>query len=697
MSRSSRRARLAPIAAAAAIALGAMVPAQEAGREAPAAPATRAGQPFDPRAGMQDLPADAALPPDVASYDIDARLDPAKKTVTATARITWNNPSPVDTVPDLWFHLYLNAFRDRDSTFWRESQGQLRGLQMPAEGWGSIELTALRIAGGADLLPRLSFQAPDDGNARDRTVARVVLPQPVAPGGRVDLEVAWTATLPKVYARTGYAGDFFLVGQWFPKLAVFEPPGRRGRVTGAWNAHQFHADSEFYADFGHYRVAITVPATYVVGATGVLDASGGGPAEPGGERPSGTRTFTFEQAHVHDFAWTASPRYVAIDARFEAARQVSAREYAEAAALLGRPAETLRLPDVEVRLLLQPEHQPQAERYLQAAMLSIKQYGLAYGPYPYRTLTLVDPAEGAEGAGGMEYPTFVTVGTNRVLNGWPFDRLYVPELVTVHEFAHQYFQGLVASNEFEEAWLDEGFATYTTAQVLDPHFGPDRSIGEIAGLRVGLLDEMRLGNSRRRGREVIRQPSWTYDDGYAFNSYSRPALTLRTLERQVGRRTMARILRAYVERWRFRHPSSDDFYAVASEVAGRDLRPFFRQTIESPGVVDFSIGDVTRDAGSTVVTVRRDGDLQIPVTVAFTFAGGRVERRVWDGQARFTRFRFETPDRLQRVDVDPDRNVALDVSWLNNGVLTAADRRPAAAMTSRWLLYVQQGLGWLAF
>jgi aminopeptidase N len=233
--------------------------------------------------------------------------------------------------------------------------------------------------------------------------------------------------------------------------------------------------------------------------------------------------------------------------------------------------------------------------------------------------------------------------------------------------------------------------------VLDAHLGADRSIAEVAGLRLGLLDEQRIGLTRDRGREVIRQPAWTYDDGYAFNAYSRPALTLRTLERLVGKQTMARILRAYVERWRFRHPSSDDFYAVASEVAGRDLRPFFLQTVESPGVVDFSIGDVVRAPGFSQVTVRRDGDLQIPVTVAFTFAGGRVERRVWDGRARFTRFRFDTTDRLERVHVDPDRNVALDVSWLNNGTQETADRRPAAAMTARWLLVVQQGLGWLAF
>ena len=101
---------------------------------------------------------------------------------------------------------------------------------------------------------------------------------------------------------------------------------------------------------------------------------------------------------------------------------------------------------------------------------------------------------------------------------------------------------------------------------------------EVAGLRVGDLDYQRLGNHRGRGLEVIRQPSWTYNTGYVFNAYGRPSLTLRTLEGLLGRRTMARVMRTYAERWRFGHPSSDDFYRVASEVAGRDLMPFFRQT-----------------------------------------------------------------------------------------------------------------------
>jgi peptidase M1-like protein len=624
---------------------------------------------------------------EVANYEIEAKLDPNAKAVTGTAKITWTNPS-TDTVPDLWFHLYLNAFRDRDSTFWRESRGQLRGVPMPEDGWGSIRVTALRLADGTDLLPALSYEAPDDGNPKDRTVARVALPQPVAPGGRVALDVAFTAALPKAYARTGYAGDYYLVAQWFPKLAVYEPAGRRGRPAGGWNAHQFHADSEFYADFGRYRVSMTVPSNYVVGATGVRT----------GRTASGaTATYTYEQDRIHDFAWTASPRFVDITRRFVAARAVSEPEYRDASARLDRPIEQLRLGDVEVRLLLQPEHQPQAERYLGAAMRGLKAFGLAYGAYPYPTLTIVDPPEAAEGTGGMEYPTFFTVGTMTLFNAWPFDRIREPEEVVLHELAHQYFQGLVASNEFEEAWLDEGITTYVTAQVMDEMFGPDRSTLELAGLRLGQGDQLRLMNHRDRGAEMIRQPSWTYDESYGFNAYFRPALTLRTLAHLVGERTMARILRTYVERWRFGHPSSDDFYAVASEVAGRDLRPFFAQTIESPEVVDYELGTIRTAPGYTTVTARRYGALQMPVDVAFKFEGRPVERRRWDAAARTTRFAFTYDAKLEWADVDPDRTVALDVSWLNNGRRVAPDRRAPAAMTSRWLLAVQQVLGWLAF
>src|SRR5207342_2722865 len=151
---------------------------------------------------------------------------------------------------------------------------------------------------------------PDDGNPEDRTVLRVPLPHPVPGGGSIALDIAWHAQLPKVFARTGFAGDFYLIGQWFPKLAVYEPAGVRGRSSGGWNCHQFHANSEFYADFGRFDVRMTVPSTMVVGATGErLSAD---------HHPNGTTTYRYMQDAVHDFGWTADPRFVEVNDTFSA-------------------------------------------------------------------------------------------------------------------------------------------------------------------------------------------------------------------------------------------------------------------------------------------------------------------------------------------------------------------------------------------
>jgi hypothetical protein len=231
---------------------------------------------------------------------------------------------------------------------------------------------------------------------------------------------------------------------------------------------------------------------------------------------------------------------------------------------------------------------------------------------------------------------------------------------------------------------------------MDATFGHDRSDFELAGLRRGQLERLRDGLGRRNGAEAIRQPAWTFHD-YPFNVYARPALVLRTLEGLVGPRTVARIMRTYAERWRYRHPSSDDFYAVASEVAGRDLRPFFRQAVESPAIVDYVLGDIRTRAGRTVVEVRRVGDLEAPVDVAFKFAGRPLERRRWDAAARTSHFVFDYDTPLEWADVDPDRRIAVDADWMNNGRSLKPDRRVPASLTARWLLVVEQVLGWLAF
>ncbi|MCP4644001.1 MAG: M1 family metallopeptidase, partial [bacterium] len=306
---------------------------------------------------------------------------------------------------ELRLHLYLNAFRNTKSTWIKEAGAKAAKKAFKKDGWGFIEVDRVALAGGEDLTQRMEFIHPDDDNADDKTVIRVPLPRPVGPGASVAVEIDFTARMPSPpLARTGSLKEFFFVAQWFPKVGVFE--------NGQWNCHQFHAKGEFYADFGVYDVKLTVPAENVVGATGVEVERV--------DHGDGTATHYYHAEDVHDFAWTTSPNFVEFVGREQ---------------------------DVEIRLLMHKEHKSQAERHLTAAKHAVRYYQDWYGDYPYPNLTVVDPKRKAGGAGGMEYPTLITAGT---MIGMP-KGAHAVEMVIIHEFGHNFFYGMVASNEFEEA------------------------------------------------------------------------------------------------------------------------------------------------------------------------------------------------------------------------------------------------------
>ncbi len=649
----------------------------------------------------------------IVRYDITVRLDPAKKQLQGFERLSWRNPS-TDTVGELWFHLYLNAFKNTQSTFFKESGGQLRGDRAVADKWGWVDVTSMKLADGTDLARQITFEHPDDANAEDQTVARVVLPTPVAPGESITLDISFVSQLPQVFARTGFKNDFYLVGQWFPKIGVYEPAGMRGRSTGGWNCHQFHANSEFYADFGFYHVEITAPSTFKVAATGERKLEHG--------NPDGTTTYIYEQGDIHDFAWTADPHYLVIKDKFSATGDVTEAEYLQTARLLGRTLEEVRLSDVEITLMLQPGHAPQAQRHIQAAKAGLKWFGLWYGRYPYKTLVVVDPAAGASGAGGMEYPTFITAGTTWLSNRWPFDKARLAEYVTIHEFGHQFWYAMVANNEFEEAWLDEGINSYSTGKVVDREY---QYLIDVLNVRMSETDSLRLTNGPGARYNAIIQKAWDYQPRgwYGFYSYQKPELALQTLEAYLGEETMARVMRTFHERWRFRHPSSQDFFDVVNEVTGRNFDWYWNSVFRGTGVLDYAVGSAyservgeargvmetakgretvsdqaasKKEAESSAkaaylseVVVQRRGEVSFPVEIECKFEGQPSERQTWDGVAPSRTFRFTRPQRLEWVEIDPDRKVTLDADWLNNGYRLKADPRAAVRWTTRWLTLVQ--------
>lgn len=677
---------LRPSAAALAVAL---LLAAAAGLDARRQPA---GPPPPPAALPAPVdrgaPLPGALSPRNANYTIEARLDAQTRTIEGRAEVAWRNISAAPT-SELQWHLYWNAWRNSASTWLRGRAlgGSARALlERPEADWAAIDITAIRLLGDGppvDLLPSLRFLAPDDGNEHDRTLASVSLPSAVAPGETINIVIQWRARVPRTFARTGTIGRYFFLAQWFPKVAVLH--------DGGWRAHQFHSGTEFFSNFGAYDVSLRVPAGWVVGATGREQSRE--------DNDDGTTTHRYVQHDVHDFAWTTSPDYLERTARFE------------------HPT----LPAVEMRLLLQPEHARQADRHFDATRAALRYYGEWFGPYPYGHITIVDPAW-QSGAGGMEYPTLFTSGTR-----WLAPRgVTQPEGVTIHEAGHQFWYGIVANDEFEHAWLDEGLNTFSTARVIgevyQPNHHAERFFGgfipwvyrDIALSRA--VDGNRVAGYRASATiDAQSTPSWQYYPGAGGAlSYNKTALWLHTLERLLGWDTLQRILSTFFERFQFRHPTPDDFFRVANEVSGQDLTWFFDQVHRSSSTFDYGIADLTtgpagirgwvdgaagrefRDGSSTEgryetrVIVRRYGDAIFPVDVVVRFDDGEIVQERWDGRDRWQAYTFVRDARAVSAEVDPDRVLLLDLNVTNNSRTLAPRQREAATKWAAiWLVWLQ--------
>jgi hypothetical protein len=609
-----------------------------------------------------------------ANYEIDVQLDHGARTLNGRQTIRWRNISTKPT-SELQFHLYWNAWRDAESSWLRERKMSRNYTAPRPDGWGAMDVSAVRLRepSGAmrDLTSAMRFIAPDDGNTDDRTVLAVPLGLSVEPNETIQLELVWTAKIPRPVARTGYIGDFYFIAQWFPKLGVLEDTG--------WNTHQFHAPTEFYADFGVYDVRITVPSHFVVGATGRSTAKI--------DNRDGTTTHRYLEEDVHDFAWTASPDYVEHTRTFT------------------HPT----LPPVEMRVLMQPEHGGQEDRYFAATEAVLKRYGEWFGAYPYGHATVVDPAFQSQ-ADGMEYPTFFT-GRARWI---PSRTRQTPEMTVAHETGHQWWYGIVATNEFEHAWMDEGINTYATARVLEEAF-PDnrwelRYIGGHVPWSFPDLPYTRIDNDRIAGyrdnaeADVPATPTFRYwPSSASMMSYNKTALWLHTLERHLGWSVMQRILSTFFERWKFKHPGPADFFQIANEVSGEDLTWFFDQVYRSSNTFDYGVQDLLsdrRDDGTyrTVVIVRRYGEATFPIDVVTTFADGHKVTEKWNGLDRRAIYVYQRPARATHVQVDPERVLLLDTIYTNNSRTVAPQSGEASlAWAARWMVWLQDLMVTYAF
>jgi hypothetical protein len=677
-------------------------------------------------------PADVGTDLPVLRYEIWVELDDAAKMLRGKEDVVWTNRTR-DAVPDMFFHLYWNAFKNSASTFFREVADETvfaRGSEPKDGEWGWIDVTGIRLADGRDLGPTKEFVRRDEPvHEGDQTVLRVRFPEPVKPGDNVRLRLEFQSKIPRTVARSGYYKNSYFIGQWFPKPGVYE----EGK---GWNCHEYHQNSEFFADFADFVVHITVPQGFQVGSSGKE-------SEIWVDEAAAKSTHTFRQSMIHDFAWMADPRYLKVERDFVASKEVSPREYKETAALLGLPVEEVKLPDVRMILLIAPEHKGQIDRHFKALRAALKYYGLWYGPYPYETVTMVDPPFRTR-SGGMEYPTLFTAGTGVIASA----DVLSPEGVIIHEFGHGYWYGLVANNEFEEAWLDEGINTYSTGRVQAWAYGPGEFSVDLLGIPLASVFKMpkyldyetdRAAAINIARYDPVLTASWRfYNTGsYGANVYMRAATCLNTLERFLGEQTMARIMRTYHMRYRYKHPKTADFIQVVNEVSGRDMTWFFDELMGNTLNFDYGIASVesrerpknprgvfdvdgkkeemtsakireleskakdrARDKGVaekkeflTTVTLRRFGEARVRgdarVKLVVAFEDGTQETRFWDGQDRWARVVFVKPSRALSARVDPDGVWLIDSNFANNTFLVRPVRRGLVKLLSELLWAVQ--------
>ena len=575
-------------------------------------------------------------------YRIQATLDPARHQLRGRAAIHYVNHSP-DPLPYLWLHVEQNIC----------APGSVANVldQPPLMFLGTaFDFSCKGFDGGLTLESLTAVGRPLRHTVYGTTM-RVDLPRPIPPGGIFDFDVAWRFTVPPYGAgRMGRDGSLYEIAQWYPRLAVYDD------VKG-WNHEPYIGAGEFYLEYGRYDVALTLPAGFIVAATGTLDnplevltatqrarllrarTSDSTVAIIGREeagqprrtrpRTAGTLTWRFHADSVRDFGFAASP-----DFRWDASgwRGILVHTYY-------RPSASLWL---------------EANRMVRTAL---RYFSEQWHHYPYPQISSVEgPIE------GMEYPmlTFDPAGPTREDLQW----------VLAHELGHQWMPMLVGSNERLYPWMDEGFNTWMDLGNAAEYFTGTPYGDSIEAHPLHLHREHALPGLEQPliARPVeVKNLFWT--------GYQKPALMLGLLRDEVlGRERFDPAFREYLRTWAYKHPTPADFFRLMRDQSGQELDWFWRGWVYGTGRLDQAVDSVrARGDSLTEIYLSSRGELVMPATLALVLDSGdgapvtryvRLPVEMWNLGNRFT-YRHRGGEAVRSVVVDPERTLP-DVERGNN-------------------------------
>ena len=600
----------------------------------------------------------------IANYDIEVHLDHKGKSASCIQKLNWKNTSP-DTLRELRFYMYMNAFKDLKSTYLKNTR-KMFGQDLKNRNkkeWGHIEVTQAVDRNGNDLVQNQEYIQPNDGNALDETVLSIPLEMPLLPGEVIELDMNFDVKLPRTIVRSGYGPrDFFLFVHWFPQVCVYEL-----KVDGnwGWNSHQFMPGTEFFSDFGDYNVEIYASDHLVIGGSGCKTFSGKVLGK------IGEQLVRFQAHDLIDFGWVAYPEYETYTSTYG---------------------------DTDIEILMVPEHCAFADRYLKAIEQSLEYLEKHVGKYPYPKITVVDPPTHTLNSGFMEYPMMITGAT---AYGIPRSVRSVESLV-IHEFTHMYFMASLASNEKEEAWLDEGFVTYFEDRILDHYYGNQSSLFDVLGARSGNAQQSRNEYVSMENPNLgkIARPGWEFDGGFKPLIYAKTATAFKTMERIIGIDIMDEIIKTYFERHKFTHPKEADLRKIIKEVLEKntsnfDSDKYLNQVLHDTSSINFKMVDINNS--TKTIEAIREGNFEIGTEVLIMFRDGSSKTVNWKGSEKYFKYNFSSSKEVISAHIDPEQKIYLDLNLNNNSITLDPNKKPLykyAAKLGHWLQAVSQ---WTSF
>ena len=582
-----------------------------------------------------------------ADYRIEATLDPTANELSGRETITYANRSP-DALPYLWLFVEQNICASNSVTNQLDQPPLVflsSSFDFSCKGFnGGLALGALRV-GGRDA--RYSVFG---------TTLRIDLAQPLAPGATATIDAEWRFKVPPYGAgRMGHDGPLYEIAQWYPRMAVYDD------IRG-WNHEPYIGAGEFYLEYGSFDVSLTVPASYVVAATGTLRnpadvltadqrarlaravrsdstvaiISADEAADASRTRPAtqGALTWHFTADSVRDFAFAAGP---------------------------GMRWDASGYDGILIETLYRPAARPWEEAN-RIAHRAIQYFSEQWFRYPYAHATTVEgPVE------GMEYPmlTFVPNSPNREELQW----------VLSHEFGHEWFPMVVGSNERLYPWMDEGFNTFIDLGGAAAYF-KGTPYGD--SIEVHPLHLYRDHAIAGREQPLIARPVEVAD--LFWGGYQKPALMMQTLRTEVlGPERFDPAFREYIRTWAFRHPAPADFFRLMRDESGMDLDWFWRSWVFGTDRLDQAVESVTGTKSGSTVVLASCGTMVMPLEMDVTYGDGTTERvrlpvDMWNLGRRFT-WHSRDGRRVRRVQVDP-RSALPDVNRSNNAMTAGATPRP---------------------